>query len=289
MRFLVLGASGMAGHTLCLYLTERGHAVTPFSRHPLPFLAGEQGDLLVPGTLDRLLAPGRFDVVVNCVGILNRDADAHPDIAVTLNSWLPHAIVARLAGTEARLIHLSTDCVFSGKRGGYREDDLRDGESFYDRSKALGEVEDTLHLTFRNSIVGPDLRPEGKGLLNWFLQQRGPVPGYRRVLWNGVTTLRLAMAVEAAAQQRLAGVYHLVPKEAISKLLLLKGFNQYLRKDPIEILPDDTLVTDKSLVNTRRDFDFTVPGYPEMTEELRVWLQDHAALYPHYVLPEGRL
>lgn len=289
MRFLVLGATGMAGHTLCLYLTEQGHQVIPFSRHPLPFLEGVQGDLLTPGTLEGLLPPGSFDVVVNCVGILNRDADAHPDIAVTLNSWLPHAIAARLAGTDTRLIHLSTDCVFSGKRGGYRENDLRDGETFYDRSKALGEVEDTVHLTFRNSIVGPDLRPEGKGLLNWFLQQKGPVQGYRRAIWNGITTLRLAMAVEAAARQRLTGVYHLVPEEAISKLRLLELFNKTLRKTPVEILPDDALATDKSLVNTRRDFDFTVPGYPEMAEELRHWLQNHAALYPHYDLPEGRL
>ena len=101
---------------------------------------------------------------------------------------------------------MSTDCVFSGKTGGYDESSLRDGETFYDRSKALGELENQKDLTFRNSIIGPDLNEEGIGLFNWFMKQTGEINGYTKAMWTGVTTLTLAKAMESAVQQGLTGL-----------------------------------------------------------------------------------
>ena len=201
MRFLVLGASGMAGHTISLYLKERGHEVTGFSRRPVAFLERQvNGDARDEALLARTVGGGGFDVVVNCVGVLNQHAERDPEGAAYLNGELPH-VLARLAeGMPTRVFHMSTDCVFAGNTGPYTEDSVPDGETVYDRTKAAGELRDGKNLTFRNSIVGPDTDPGGIGLLNWFMAQEGPVEGWTRALWTGLTTLELARAMEAAAR-----------------------------------------------------------------------------------------
>lgn len=285
MRFLVLGCNGMAGHTVTLYLHERGHRVTGFARTPSPFVDTVLGDAGDGPLLRRTLEKGEYDAVINCVGLLNQFAERDRPQAVLLNAWLPHFLAAVTAGTGTQVIHLSTDCVFSGKRGGYAEHDLRDGESFYDRSKALGELEDEKNVTLRTSIVGPDLKPEGIGLLNWFMRQPGPVEGYTRVFWTGQTTLQLAKTMEAAAGQRAHGLFHMVPDRSLSKYELLRLFNREIRAAPVEIVPRGDVAGDKSLVRTNFEgFDYTVPDYPDMVRELGEWMRAHRGLYPHYAL-----
>jgi len=177
---------------------------------------------------------------------------------------------------------MSTDCVFSGKQGGYTENDLRDGETFYDRSKALGELEDQKNLTLRGSIVGPDRNPQGIGLLNWFMQQEGDVKGFTKAMWTGQTTLQLAKTMEAALAQGAVGLVNTVPDRPISKYDMLRLFNQYLRGGAIRITPYDGFVADKSLVRTRFDFAYRIPDYEQMIAELAVFMRAHAKLYPHY-------
>ena len=160
--------------------------------------------------------------------------------------------------------------------------DLRDGTSFYARSKALGEIEEPGHVTLRQSIVGPDLKAEGIGLLNWFLQQTGEVNGYTRVMWTGLTTLELAKVVEMAARERFQALYNMVPDESISKHDLLMLFNQYLRAEKVTIRPYDRVKEDKSLVRTQRDVEYRVPGYETMIRELAEWMKAHRDLYPQY-------
>src|SRR5699024_1115052 len=108
---------------------------------------------------------------------------------------------------KTKIIHMSTDCVFSGKIGNYKEDSLRDGETFYDRSKALGELDNQKDLTFRNSIIGPDINENGIGLFNWFMKQEGSINGYSKAIWTGVTTLTLAKAMDSALKEDLVGIY----------------------------------------------------------------------------------
>ena len=160
----------MAGHLISIYLKERGHDVVGFARRTCPYVPSLVGDVTDLPTVRSLVQDGGFDSVINCVGLLNQFAQEQPAQAVFVNAYFPHALAEMTAHLDTQVIHMSTDCVFSGKQGGYREDSLRDGESFYDRSKALGELEDNKNLTFRCSIVGPDINPNGIGLLNWFMR-----------------------------------------------------------------------------------------------------------------------
>jgi len=171
---------------------------------------------------------------------------------------------------------------FSGARGVYSENDVTDGSTFYDRSKALGEVIDNKNLTFRNSIIGPDMNQNGIGLFNWFMKQEEYVNGYQKTIWSGVTTLTLAMAIEKAAEQKITGIYHLVNNRSINKFDLLTLFNKYFRNNSIIINPVDGINVNKSLINNRKDFIFEVPTYDAMLKDLAAWVANHQNLYCHY-------
>lgn len=284
MKFLILGASGMAGHTIAIYLKEQGHNVLGFARHEVPFVPCITGDAMDTGFLRELISNGEFDSVVNSIGILNQSAEQHKSRAVFLNSYFPHFLADVTSGTSTQVIHMSTDCVFSGKTGNYTEDSLRDGTTFYDRTKALGELEDDKNITLRNSIVGPDINTEGIGLLNWFMKQNGEIKGYTGAMWTGMTTLQLAKIMEKAAEQKAHGLYNMVPEHNISKYDLLRLFNCYIRNDTVQIQPYDGFTADKTLVRTRFDFAEIVPDYKIMVCEMADWMRKHSYLYPHYAL-----
>lgn len=282
MKFLVLGATGMAGHTISIYLLEKGHIVDTFSRMPFPYgnnIVGNVNDLT---RLEDIIQQGEYDYIINCIGSLNQFAEADKPNAVFLNSYLPHWLVQVTSTLNNKVIHMSTDCVFSGKQGNYTENAFPDGISFYDRSKALGEINDTKNLTFRNSIIGPDISENGIGLFNWFMKQRGVINGYKKAIWSGVTTLTLAKAMEKAAQNGLTGVYHLTNNQAICKYDLLCLFNDCFKNSSLKITCVDGVNLNKSLINTRKDFDFIVPTYKDMVKEMSVWVRNHKNLYPHY-------
>ena len=284
MKFLVLGCNGMAGHTISLYLKEQGHDVLGFDRAKSKYIDSVSGDARDLDFLQSLIIDGKFDTVINCIGILNQFAEDNKALATFLNSFLPHFLAEITSKTSTQVIHMSTDCVFSGKRGGYTEDDFRDGETFYDRSKALGEIIDNKNITLRNSIVGPDINPKGIGLLNWFMQQNGDVNGYTMSMWTGQTTLQLAKTMEAAIKVHACGLYNTVPATSISKYDLLCLFNKYMRNNKVIIHPVDGIKADKSLKRTRFDFDYIIPDYEIMVSELAKWIFDHKDLYPHYHL-----
>ncbi len=282
MKFLVLGATGMAGHIISLYLKEQGHDVTAFSRSHFPYCKNINGDAMDNRFVMLMLLDGDYDVVINCIGVLNQACDREHSRAVYLNSYFPHLIVDILSGTKTKLIHMSTDCVFSGKSGPYNEDSLRDGETFYDRTKALGEVDDDKNLTFRNSIIGPDMKESGMGLFNWFMNQSGIIDGYTKAIWTGVTTLTLAKAMERAVVENLTGLYNLVNNESISKFDLLGLFNKHIRDGELFIQSNETVDLNKSLVNNRNDFSFEIPSYEQMVIEMKEWIYSHKELYPQY-------
>ena len=284
MRFLILGCNGMAGHMISLYLKEEGHDVLGLAREKSEFVNTVVGDAMDVSFIKELVGVNKFDSIINCIGLLNQFADNNKSGAVFLNSFLPHYLAQLTEGTNTQIIHMSTDCVFSGKRGQYTESDFRDGSSFYDRSKALGELEDEKNITLRNSIVGPDIKKNGIGLLNWFMQQQGSVTGYIGALWTGQTTLQLAKTMEAAAKEKAHGLFNTVPDKCISKCELLKLFNKYMRNNEIQIVPVDKCAADKSLKRTRFEFGYAIPDYEQMVAELAEWMKVHKALYPHYKL-----
>lgn len=275
----------MAGHLISLYFKEQGHEVVGFARQQSELLdsttVGDASDMtLIKKTID----DGNFDAVINCIGLLNQFAEENKAMAVLLNSYLPHYLTEITKDIKTKVIHMSTDCVFAGNDGPYYEDSFPNGATFYDRSKAMGEINTDKDLTFRNSIVGPDIKPLGIGLFNWFMKQEGEVGGYTGAIWTGVTTYTLAKAMEQALKENLTGLYNLVNNESINKYDLLGLFNKYFRAGEVKVNPNDKLQLDKSLRRKREDFSFVVPSYEQQVKEMREWVDAHPLLYPHYKL-----
>ena len=251
-RVVVLGSMGMAGHMIHRHLSGLvGYEVVGLARTQDARFVDRQVDVENLGQLADALKAVQPAVVVNCVGVLNAAADDDPARAILLNSYLPRWLARMGDELGFRLIHLSTDCVFSGATGGYTEASEPDGTTMYARTKALGEVSSSPHLTFRTSIVGPELKQNGSGLLEWFLRQTGAVSGYASVLWTGVTTLELARAIQAAIEENLSGLYHLVPDKSISKSDLLVEIARAFDVHGVCIVPQETPRSRRTLVDRK--------------------------------------
>lgn len=282
MRFFVFGCNGMAGHIISMYLSEQGHEVSGADLTRSKYIDSVACDVRDEQAVKALIFGKKYDAIINCIGILNQFAEKNKALATYLNAYFPHFLAQITESSDTQVIHMSTDCVFSGKKGGYTENDFPDGETFYDRSKALGEINDDKNITLRNSIVGPDINVDGIGLLNWFLKQKGPIRGYTQAMWTGQTTLQLAKTMEAAAKEKASGLYNAVPDVSISKYELLKLFNKYFRNGSVEIVPYDDFKVDKSLKRTKYDFSYRIPDYEKMVFELAEWVNKHKDLYNHY-------
>lgn len=283
MKILVLGCNGMAGHLISLYFKEQGHDVTGFARQQSLLLDKTiVGDAFDMAFIKTVIEEVDYDAVINCIGLLNQFAEQNKAMAVLLNGYLPHYLTEITRDMKTRIVHMSTDCVFAGNDGPYYEDTFPNGASFYDRSKAMGEINTEKDLTFRNSIVGPDIKPSGIGLFNWFMKQKGPIGGYTGAIWTGVTTYTLAKAMEQALKEQLTGLYNLVNNKNINKFDLCDLFNKYFRNGRIVINPNDKLQLDKTLLSKRHDFSFVVPSYEQQIKEMADWVNSHKKLYPHY-------
>lgn len=282
MKILVLGASGMAGHMIATYLIEKKHQVYTLSGHTPYDTNTVILDLLNTTKLTDYLNSHNFDIVINCVGLLIKDCEEKKAKAVLLNAFLPHFLEEYFHDKATKIIHLSTDCVFSGKNPPYFENSISDGELFYDKVKSVGELVNDKDLTFRMSIIGPDSNSKGIGLFNWFMLQNGPISGYTNVYWNGITTLVLAKAIEYSITNSITGLYHLVPDMSISKYELLKVFNEVFFSESLIIHPIEVVYSNKRLINTRTDFNYDIPDYRTMILEMKEWIDQHPLRYPHY-------
>jgi dTDP-4-dehydrorhamnose reductase len=278
-RATVLGATGMAGHVIALSLEEDGYDTYRMSKDITPKVKSAQIDAVNFTLLMDWLEKVRPDIIVNAIGILPKEADLKPDLAILLNSYLPRMLEQHYRNSETKIIHLSTDCVFSGETGGYTENSPTDGTSIYDRSKTLGEIINDKDLTFRMSIIGPDMNFNGVGLFNWFMKQHGRINGYTRAMWNGITTIELSKAIIQGINQNLTGLYHLTPQDNISKYALLCLFKEEFGKMDVEVIPYDQFVVDKTLINNRTDFAYKIHSYPEMIHEMASWINGHSGLY----------
>ncbi len=282
MHYLIFGVNGMAGHIIAQYFTEKGHNVIGFARQQSPICDTIIGDACNRVDVENALNKAEYDVVINCIGILNKAVDEKPSNGIYLNSVFPHLLAEKLQDTDKKLIHISSDCVFSGARGGYAETDIPDSMSYYGRTKALGEILDEKNLTIRTSIVGPELKPHGTGLFHWFMKQKDSVEGYKKVIWTGVTTLQLAKNIEEDITIQKTGLYHLVNSQTICKYELLGLFNTYCRKHPLAVKENYTVSSDRSLVDTVQGQRFSVPGYEQMVQEMSEWIKEHRELYKQY-------
>ena len=280
---LVLGGDGMLGHKIFQRLRASAATMCTVRGNPPPRVDLLAGTDVIRGVdlmhLDRtaeLLADLRPKFVINCAGIIKQRAESSDPIpSLTINSLLPHCLAAWCARWNGRLIHFSTDCVFSGsvsssRQGGYREDDPSDAADLYGRSKFLGEVDAPNALTLRTSIIGRELARH-RSLLDWFLaQNHGHVRGFRRVIYSGVTTNHLAALVERIVQHHpgLNGLYQ-VASAPISKYDLLLAIREAYGMD-IEIAPDESEISDRSMRGDKLHaaIGYQAPPWPELIAQL---------------------
>ncbi len=226
----------------------------------------EQQDHLV-----QLFSRVRPDVVINCIGLVKQLAEADdPLAAIPINALLPHRLVRLASLAGARLIHVSTDCVFTGRQGLYREADSPDAIDLYGRSKLLGEVDEPHAVTLRTSIVGHELA-SAHSLVGWFLAQEGSVRGYTRAVFSGLPTVELAKVIRDHVLTRpdLRGLWH-VSSDPIAKYDLLQLVKAAYGK-AIEIIPDGRLVIDRSLDSSRfrAETGWTPAPWPELVDAMR--------------------
>ncbi len=273
MKVLILGGKGMAGHVITAYFQQNPQYKVFYTSRDPEDKDSIYLDITIPTKLEEIIESIKPDIIVNCIGILNDHASNNPKLAFQVNSLLPHELVKLTERNNGKLIHISTDCVFSGTKGNYTEVDIPDGTSFYAQSKQLGEIISDKHLTIRTSIIGPELKDDGIGLFQWFMKQRDQIIGYEKVLWNGVTTLELAKAIEALIENNVTGLYHLGSENKVSKYNLLKLIKRTFNKTDVEILPDSHIVLDRTIKNTRNDFYYQIPTYEHMLKELKSWME----------------
>lgn len=278
MKILILGASGMLGSAMMRVLSEDpGNTIvgTVRSGGVKRYFDPKIADHLTVGvdveshdSLVKLFSDVRPDVVINCIGLVKQLSDAKdPLVAIPINSLLPHRLDRLCELVGARLVHISTDCVFSGKTGGYREADPSDAEDLYGRSKYLGEVASPHCITLRTSIIGHELQ-SAHGLIEWFLSQEVRCRGYTRAIFSGFPTVVLAQIVRDVVipGKGLSGLYHVASKPIAKYDLLCLAAKTYGKS--IEIIPDDSVVVDRSLNAERFQLatGYIAPEWSEMTE-----------------------
>jgi dTDP-4-dehydrorhamnose reductase len=285
MRVLILGGDGMLGHQLLKQFAVRNETRVTL-RQPMSAYARfglfsaenafDRIELSSTAPLEPVLAVFKPHAVINAIGIVKQRPTANETIpSLEINALLPHRLAILCREIGARLVHISTDCVFSGRKGGYREEDSSDAEDLYGRTKYLGELHEPHCLTLRTSMVGTELSRK-TGLVEWFLAQRGTIRGYRNAIFSGFTTLELARVIEMLLTRfpTVSGLYH-VSSAPISKFDLLSLLKLRLRL-AVEIAPYDDFWCDRSLDSHRfqSEFGYRAPEWPEMVDELAKQLQE---------------
>ena len=280
MRILILGGDGMLGHRLLKHLSHDHDVRVTLRRSPSDYerygLFDEGNayygvEVLDHDKVTEVVADFKPEAVVNAVGIVKQRGAAKEAIpSLEVNSLLPHRLALLCRVANARLVHVSTDCVFSGKKGNYLEEDVPDAEDLYGRTKLLGEVAEPGAVTLRTSIIGLELSRK-TGLVEWFLAQSGGIRGFRRAIYTGLTTAELSRVVEKVLIEHpeLHGVWQ-VASEPINKYELLVKFSEVLGREDVEITPDDAVKIDRSLLGVAfsKATGYSAPGWDEMLQEL---------------------
>jgi dTDP-4-dehydrorhamnose reductase len=282
-KVLVLGSAGLIGHQVYNYLKDSDN----YELHNISYQNKIQDDTVLLDARNEQVFIDKITsispkYIVNCIGILIDGSNADPENSIFLNSYMPHRLTRLADKINAKLIHISTDCVFSGdKKEPYIETDDKDGRGVYAKTKGLGEVASDKHLTLRTSVVGPELKNDGEELFHWFMGQSGEIPGYTKAIWSGVTTTELAKAVKWSIDHHITGLYHVTNNSSISKYELLKLFQKYTKKD-ISIKSVDGKNVDKNFIDTRLLMNYQIPSYDQMISDMVSLIANNRPLYSQY-------
>jgi len=288
LKVLVLGSTGLIGHQVYNHL----ESTQKYELHNIAYRKKINNKTILCNVREekefidtiKSISP---NIIINCIGILIKGANLDPENAIFINSYMPHRLMRLANEINGKLIHISTDCVFSGnKQSAYLENDFKDGVDTYAKTKGLGEIVNAKHLTLRTSVVGPELKTDGEELFHWFISQNKGIKGFTKAIWSGITTLELAKAVDWAIINEITGLYHLTNNKSINKNELLKLFKKHTKKN-IEIEEVDGIVVDKSFIDTRKLIDYVIPNYEIMISEMVELINKNQKIYSHYFNPEN--
>lgn len=270
MKILVLGSNGMAGHIVVKYLKGKNYNVSTLARNNADFCV----DIENKDQLDKFFNSenSSCDFLINCIGLLVNDANKDPAKAAYINSYFPHYLEQKYSTTNTKIVHLSTDCVFDGLKGNYVESDIHTEMNYYGKSKSLGEINNAKDITFRTSIIGPELKSTGSGLLKWILTNPDTeLNGWENAWWNGITTLQLAKCIDRYIQNPIiSGVYNLVNNDVkINKYDLLCKVNEIYNLGKKINRTNGPKTINKILVDTRNLINFQISDYDTQLLELK--------------------
>jgi dTDP-4-dehydrorhamnose reductase len=268
-RVLILGSTGMLGHVVYSTLNSLDSFeiidVSYREKLNVSTIICDVNDLK---KLEKIILEFKPDIIINCIGVLIQGTLRNIERAIFLNAYFPHWLKKLCNVINCKLIHISTDCVFSGNQGENSENTTPHAIDDYGRTKALGEFNLENHLCIRTSIIGPELKINGEGLLQWIFKQKGNVYGYKNVFWSGVTTLELSKAIVYAIENKINGLWNLTNEIEISKYDLIEKIITVFELSHINLLEDSKKFSNKSLISVRQ-IDYQVPSYSEMLHELK--------------------
>ena len=283
-RVLIIGATGMLGNA-CFRTFDASPGFEAWgtirSASSRRRFAADSGERLIAGVdiessdaIMKACAQAKPAILINCVGVVKQlGAAKDPLTAIPINALLPHRLATIAHAIGARLVHISTDCVFSGAKGNYLETDFPDADDLYGRSKLLGEVDYPHAVTLRTSIIGHELDNGSTGLVGWFLSQSGSVKGFRKAIFSGLPTCELARVIRdhVIPNPALRGLYH-VSAAPIDKHSLLTLVRDAYARD-IDIIADDALVIDRSLNSDRfrAAAKYAPPAWPDLVRAMHAF------------------
>ena len=284
-KILIIGANGMAGQLVYLYFkNQKNYKIFTLARTEKFFKIDFKIDVKNKNEVTDVLNTIKPNFIINLVGVLNTNAEKNPENAIWINSFFPHFLAKVATEIGSKLIHISTDCVFNGKKGNYKENDVKDGYGIYAQSKSLGEINYSNHITLRTSIIGPDLNKNGIGLFNWILKNKKDIVGYSNVFWGGITTLELSKAIDFVINNNpRTNLVHVTNNLKISKFELIRVINSVFNLN-LNLISETETKYDKSLVNTSEIFNYKVPSYDKMVKELFHFIKINKSFYSNYII-----
>ena len=279
-KVLILGNKGMLGHVIFQQLSAKlfveKYDVFGINRaDDNSYNKSYKLDALNLNDLKEFIKNKEPQYIINCIGTLVEHSNNNPIVAIQTNSLLPHFLDDISNEFNFKLIHISTDCVFNGRKGKYIESDIKNETNYYGLTKSLGEINNSKNLTIRTSIIGPEIKLKPIGLFNWIMSQKGKaVSGYSNVIWGGLTTIELSKFIIWTLDKELSGIVHATNSISISKFDLIKLIDEIFNLN-ISINKFEDHKNDKSLLNTKiNTYDF--PSYVHMIKEMKSWIDIRA-------------
>lgn len=283
MKVLLIGSGGMLGHMTTLYFQELGYEIVDISHNRRCREATVLIDILDRRKFEDFLAKSEFDYVINCAAVLVKASLQKKAEAIMLNSWFPHYLEGIFSDTGTKLIQVSTAGVFAGNSAPYCEEDLQDTNTFYGKTKSLGELENAKNLVIRSDFIGPDMSKQGTGLFNWIMTAGKELVGYSRAIFNGVSSLEFAKFLDFAIKNNITGQYHLFAADSLSKADFIRAVSKVFHLG-ISVADADRVTIDTRLCTHRTDVNYSQKTYEQQLTELKEWVETHRSLYPHYDL-----